>query len=143
MTAVKDIFQGGILFAWGNPTINVYSMDSKALTTVLIVIICVLLFPVAIGIVGGIFGLIGGVIGGIFGFIGGLFGLIVGAVASVFGAIFGLFGWMFNGHDHWGCWDCSFSFFDGEVLAAAVLVLVIVMITRSKRRGPGNRESSR
>ena len=40
-------------------------MESKALTTLLIIIACVFLFPVAIGILAGIFGILGGIIGGI------------------------------------------------------------------------------
>jgi len=103
----------------------------------MIVIICILLFPLLIGIVGGIFGVLGSVIGGLFGLIGGLVGAIVGAIGAVFGAVFGLFGWMFGDHHHW---NWPFNFFNGDVLTAIILVLVIVLITRSKTpRGPARR----
>jgi len=104
-------------------------MDSKTVTTIMIVFVCVLLFPVFIGIVGGIFGLIGGMIGGIFGAIGWLIGTIFGVIGSIFGAIFGIFGWMFDGHHFWhwpGGW------FNRDLLGILVVVLIVVLISRSR-----------
>ena len=46
----------------------------------MVVFVCVLLFPLAIGIIGGIFGLIGGVIGGFVGLVGAIFGIIFGMI---------------------------------------------------------------
>lgn len=110
-------------------------MDSKTLTTVALVIICVLLFPVAIGIVGSVFGVVGGVLGGMFGIFAGVLGAIFGAIAAIFGAIFGIFGW-----GNFSPWHCSFSFFDGDVLTAVILVVVVIMITRSRPPRPGRND---
>lgn len=111
-------------------------MESKTLATVFIVIICILLFPVAVGIVGGVFGLIGGILGGIFGVVGSVFGAVFWVIASVFGALFGVIGWLFGGHHNW---SCSLGFFDSNLVVAAVIVLVVLAMARSKKtetRGP-------
>lgn len=102
-------------------------MDSKTIATIMVVFICVLLFPIFIGIIGGIFGIIGGVIGGFFGFLGWLFGAIFGAIGAVFGAFFGVFGSMFDDHWHWpGHW------FNRDVFTLLALVLIVVLISRSR-----------
>ena len=107
-------------------------MDSKTLTTILIVIVCLMLFPVAIGIIGAVFGIIGGVAGGIFGLVTGIFGAMIGAVGAIFGL---LFGWI-----DFDYWNCSFNFFDGDVIAAIILVLAIVLAARSRNnRGAAKR----
>lgn len=105
-------------------------MDSKTLTTLLIVIVCILLFPLAIGIIGGVFGLFGSILGGIFGLIGGLFGVIFGVIGAILGAIFGVFGWVFD--EHHGGWP--FNFFDGDLFTATLIVVIIVLLVRSKRK---------
>lgn len=106
-------------------------MDSKALTTVLIVIICVLLFPLIIGAIAGVFGVLGSIIGGFFGLIGGLIGAIFGIIGGMIGAIFGAFGWIFDEPFH-GVW--LGGHFDSEdFLAVMVVVLVVVVVTRSNR----------
>ena len=114
------------------------TMDPKTLTTLLIVIVCILLFPVILGVAGGIFGLVGSILGGVFGLIGGLFGAIFGLFGAIFGAFFGVFGWLFDGHYH-APW--SHDFFDGDFFTAALIVLVIVLVARSRRRTSANREN--
>ena len=104
-------------------------MDSKTLATILIVITCVLLFPVFIGIIGGVFGLLGGIFGAIFGAIGGIFGAFFAVIGAIFGAVFGVLGWLFD-IDHYGF--RPFHIFDNDVLAAVVLVVVIVLLARSR-----------
>jgi len=104
-------------------------MDSKTVTTIALVIVCMLLFPVAIGIVGGVFGVVGGILGGLFGIFTGLLGAIFGAIAGLFGVAFGIFGW--GGADPW---HGSFSFFDRDVLTAIILVVVVVLMTRPRTR---------
>jgi hypothetical protein len=102
-------------------------MDSKTLATIMVVFVCVMLFPIFIGIIGGIFGVIGGVVGGLFGFIGWIFGAIFGAIGALFGAFFGLFGWMFGDHWHWpGGW------FHRDFFTVLALVLFIVLISRAR-----------
>lgn len=108
-----------------------YSMDSKTLTTILIVITCLLLFPVFIGIIGGAFGLLGGIFGAIFGAIGAIFGAIFAAIGGIFGAVFGLLGWLFD-IDHHGFGP--FHIFDKDVFAVVVLIVVIVLLARSRSR---------
>ena len=109
-------------------------MDSKTIATIMVVFICVLLFPVAIGIIGGVFGVIGGIIGGIVGLIGGIFGAIFGVIGSVFGAIFGIFGWIFGDHYHW---HGPINFFNRDLFVVIALVLFVVFIARSKARRQG------
>jgi hypothetical protein len=104
-------------------------MDSKTLTTVLIVIICVLLFPFLIGAIGGIVGLIGGIIGAVFGAIGGVIGAFFGLIAGIFGAIFGIFSWIFDGDFYW---DGPFHIFGSDVFTVIVLVIIAVLISRSR-----------
>lgn len=105
-------------------------MDSKSLSTILIVIVCVLLFPLIIGIIGGVFGVVAGIIGAVFGAIGGAIGAVFGVIGAIFGAIFGIFGWIFGGGDDY--WHGPFHFFDKDLFAAIALVIVAVLIVRSR-----------
>lgn len=113
-------------------------MDSKTIAVLLIVLICILLFPVGIGIIGGIFGAIGTVLGALFGVVTGVFGAVFGAVGAVFGAIFGVLGWVFGHHCDW-----NVPFFNRDVFVAVILVIVIFAISRSKRSRPDHRGPSR
>jgi hypothetical protein len=105
-------------------------MESKALTTVLIVILCALFIPAAIGIIGGVFGIVGSILGGIFGLIGGIFGGLMGLIGGFFGAVFGFFGWLFGAPFHW-------HFFGHDVLTIMVVIVVIVLLARSKNARSG------
>lgn len=104
-------------------------MDSKTLSTVLVVIVCILLFPIIIGIIGGVFGLIGGIVGAVFGAITGLFGGLFGIIAGFFGAVFGLFAWLFDGDFYW---DGPFHIFGSDVFTVLILVVVIALVARSR-----------
>lgn len=96
---------------------------TKAIGIFAIVVLCVLMLPVFIGVVGGVlggfFGLIGAVIGAVFGLIGGLFGAIFGTIGSVFG-------WIFD-------WHRPFPVFHWNLVTVLALVLVIVLIARNKQ----------
>jgi len=92
-------------------------MTSKTLTTVVVAVACILMFPVMIGIAGGLFGVIMGIFGAGIGLIGAF-------VGTIFGTIGGLFGWIFGG--------CHLGFFHGNIFAIALFVFIIVII--SKRR---------
>lgn len=107
-------------------------MESKTLTTLVIVLMCILFFPIAIGIVGGIFGLIGTILGGFFGLIGGLIGGIFGIIGGMFGAIFGFFGWLFDWSWHW-----PGAFFHSDAATILVIIVVILLVSRSRRARTG------
>jgi len=134
--SLKRDFKDGMQFELGPGQVvtNYIKMDSKTLATIMVVFICVLLFPVFIGVVGGIFGVIGGIMGGIIGLIGGLFGVVIGAIGAVFGAIFGVIGWMFDEpfRGHW-----PIQPFSRDLVTVIVLVLIVVLFTRSRTRRAG------
>ena len=105
-------------------------MEPKTLTLVLIVILCALFLPVAIGIIGGVVGIIGSVIGGIFGLIGGIFGGLMGIIGGFFGAVFGFFGWLFGAPVHW-------HFFGHDIFTIILVIVVIALLARSKTARSG------
>ena len=105
-------------------------MESKTLTTVLIVILCALFIPVAIGTIAGVFGIVGSVLGGVFGLIGGILGGVVGLIGSFVGAAFGFFGWLFGAPFHW-------HFFGNDAFTIILVIAVIVLLVRSKTPRPG------
>lgn len=105
-------------------------MNTKTLTAIMVIILCVLLFPVFIGIIGGLFGIIGGVFGAIFGLLGGLFGAFFGLL----GGIVGVIGWLFKSALSW---HGPFGFFTWNLIPIALVLLIIVLITRSKTSRSG------
>jgi hypothetical protein len=105
-------------------------MITKTLGTIIIVFICILMFPVAFAIVGGAFGIVIGVLGAVF-------GAVMGVIGGVFGAIFGFFGWLFEGLFGWGWhFDWPFRFFNCNIFTLAAIVLVIALVARSKSKRP-------
>ena len=66
-------------------------------SSLLLLIIAIITFPIWIGIIGGFFGLVFGLIGGVIGIVAGVFGAIFGIIGSIIG---GFFGW----DNHWGDW---------------------------------------
>jgi hypothetical protein len=88
-------------------------------TTILIVLIIVLTFPIWIGIAGGLFGLVAG-----------LFGAAIGIIAAVFGAVIGIFGAVINGL--FGGWWPN-SHIGLNIFLAICLVLAIVMLSKARR----------
>lgn len=105
-------------------------MDTKTLSIILTVIVCVLLFPLIILMIGGAFGVIGGIIGAVFGVLAGIIGAVFGIIGSIFAAIFGFFGWIFGGWD--SDWHGPFPFFDTEVAAVIAVIILAVLIARSR-----------
>jgi hypothetical protein len=101
-------------------------MDSKTLTTVVVVFLCVLFFPVFIAVAGGLIGVLGAVAGGFAGIVGGIFGAIFGVI----GGILSFFGWIFESGFHCA-WPFHFS--GGRMIAVFLAVLVVVMISRSRK----------
>lgn len=96
-------------------------MQSKSSTsTLFIVVLLILTFPVWLGIAGGIFG----VVAGLFGAVVGIFAGIVGAIAGIAG---GIFGWFFG-------WDWPFSnFFHWNTFTIVAIALIVVLLSRSKK----------
>jgi len=93
-------------------------MAGKTITTLLAIILCIVLFPLMIGLVGGAFGIVFGVFGAIFGVIAGVFG-------AVFGAIGGMFGWIFGG--------CHVGFFHWNIVPLLTIIVIIAVIARRPR----------
>lgn len=94
-------------------------MQSKSSTsTLLIVLLLVLTFPLWLGIAGGIFGLVAGLFGAVI-------GIFAGVIGAVFGVIGGIFGWVFDWH-----WP---HFFHWNVFTIALIAIVVVLLTRSRR----------
>lgn len=99
-------------------------MATKTLGTILIVFVCILLFPIGIGILGGVFGIVMGVFGAVF-------GAFAGIIGGIFGAIFGVFGWLFEGL-FW--WDSDYSFFNFNLFTLTALVFLVVLLSRNKSK---------
>ncbi|MEO5602541.1 MAG: hypothetical protein ABIR06_16585 [Cyclobacteriaceae bacterium] len=98
-------------------------MDTKTLATCLAVFLCVLFIPAIIGIVGGIVGVAGSLIGAVFSVIG-----------AIFSGMFSIIGWMAGSlfHDFFQ-WRGSYTLFNWDFFTVAALVVLIVVITRSKK----------
>lgn len=100
-------------------------MIAKTIGTIIIVLLAILMVPVGIGIIGGLFGIVVGIILAIVGSIAGLLG-------GIFRAIFDVLGWMFHGLFDW---DWPFGFFSSNIFTLAAIVLVIALIARPKANG--------
>jgi hypothetical protein len=94
-------------------------MITKTLGTIVIIFICILMFPVAFGIIGGLFGIVAGV-----------FGAVIGAIGAVIGGIFSLFGWFFDGLFNW---HWPYRFFNCNIFTLAAIVLIIALALRRKQ----------
>jgi len=90
-------------------------------SSVLIIVLIVLTFPIWIGIIGGIFGIMVGLFGAVFGIVGGIFGAVFGGLSSLFGSLFG-----------WGFW--SFGFLGCNFLTILFLVLVVALAIRPRKK---------
>lgn len=97
-------------------------MATKTLSTIMIIVICILLFPIGIGILGGMFGLVVGLAGG-------LFGAIVGIFGAMFGLVAGFFGWIFDTLFNW-----NFHWFDINFTTVLLIILIILVATRAKSK---------
>ena len=119
-------------FGTGMVTIFPGVMITKTIGTIIVIFLCILMFPVAIALVGGVFGIAAGVIGAVF-------GAIIGVIGAIFGAIFGVLGWIFEGIFGWGWdrdFDWPFNFFNCNIFTLAAIVLVIALVARSKTKRP-------
>lgn len=90
-------------------------------STLLIVILLVVTFPIWIGIAGGLFGLAMGLFGAAIGIIAALFGVFGGLLGAIVGAIGKVFGWLFGGLFSW-------NYFPGIHLQGPVTLLLVVLV---------------
>jgi hypothetical protein len=97
-------------------------MVTKTIGAIFIVLVCILVFPVGIAIIGGVFGIVVGVIGGVF-------GAVFGIIGAIFGAIFGFIGWIFEGLFDW---HWPFGFFSCNFFTIAAMAIVVALIIKSK-----------
>jgi hypothetical protein len=97
-------------------------MASKTLGALLVIIMLIILFPIGIGILGGVFGIV-------FGVIGGVFGAMIGVVGAIFGAIFGTIGWIFEGISDW---DHNFGFFNLNFCTIALLIVLVLVLSKNR-----------
>ncbi|GIL22088.1 MAG: hypothetical protein BroJett042_06010 [Bacteroidota bacterium] len=98
---------------------------SSSTSTVFIILILLLTFPLWVGLGAGLFGLIAGLFAGLVGLIVGLIGAVVGIIAAIFKALFG-----------WGAWHHGWHF-DGPDMNAftwfALLIIGALIITRNRK----------
>lgn len=94
-------------------------MISKTIGTIFIVLICIIMFPVALGLLGGVFGIVMGIVGAVF-----------GTMAGAIGAIFGVFGWMFDSLFNW---HGPFHFFRCNIFTFAAIVLVVALLVKDRK----------
>jgi hypothetical protein len=113
----RNIYILGIIFALFDS--SKFSAMTKAITFFFFLFCCIFFIPVFFGVVGGVFGLIGGIIGAIF----GLIGSIIGGIFSLIG---GIFDFIFD-------WNFHPFFFHWDVVTIVAVVLVIILLSRSKR----------
>jgi hypothetical protein len=100
---------------------------TKVLATIIIVLICIIMFPIGFGIIGGVFGIIFGVFGAVFGAIGGIIG-------GIFSAIFGVFRFAFHGLLGWDC--PRFFFPHNNVFSIVVLAIIVAIIIKQRKPTP-------
>jgi MFS family permease len=95
-------------------------------STVLLILILVITFPVWIALAAVVFGLTVGIFGGLIGLVGGIFGAIMGLIGSLFGLIFG------SPDLHFG-WDWPDFHFNRYVFFALLIVVALVISKRQRR----------
>lgn len=96
----------------------------KTITAFLILFVCILFLPVAIGIIGGVMGAIAGLVGA-------LFGTLAGIIGGIFGAIFGVIEWLFERIFGVGVWNGIFC--NAHVFVLVGLVILFALLMQKKR----------
>ena len=103
---------------------------SKTASAIIVFLLCLLFFPVVIGIVGGVFG-------AVFGVIGGLFGAVFGIIGGLLGAIFGFIGWIFESLFDWdfdGPFHTDWNFF-----TLLIIVIIVALVAKNSQRDSSKR----
>jgi hypothetical protein len=100
---------------------------TSSTSTVLVIILLVLTFPVWIGLAGGLFGIVAGLFGAAIGIVAGVFGAIFGVLGAVLGGIFSIFDWHTDSH-------FPFVFhFPFKLMVIGMIIFAIVLLSRSKK----------
>jgi hypothetical protein len=99
-------------------------------SSVVLIILAILTFPLWFGLGVGLFavliGVFGGLIGLIFGLVGGLIGVVAWVLKGFFSLLFGGVPWDFN------C-DWNWPSFEVNGWAIAAIILIIALLVRSRR----------
>jgi hypothetical protein len=99
-------------------------MITKTIGILFLVIGCVLIIPVAIAVVGGVFGIAVGIIGGVFGAIFGVIGAVIGGIVTMLDWIFG---WIFD-------WDWPlYGFWSCNPITLILIAVIIALLLKSRR----------
>jgi hypothetical protein len=94
-------------------------------STLLIALLVLITFPLWIGLLAGAIGIVAGIFGAFIGIVAGIFGGLAGIIGGIFGWIFDFDSW---DHDnHW------FPFWNFKMIVIAMVVLVVLLATRSHR----------
>jgi len=100
------------------------STRSSAGSTLLIVIILVLTFPVWIAIGGALIGVVAGLFGAMIGVVAALFAGAIALIALPFKILFG-----------WGDWSCNWPGFSGNgYVWFAMLIIAALIISKRSRK---------
>lgn len=101
---------------------------SKTASAIVIALVCLLFFPVIVGIAGGVFG-------AVFGIIGGLIGAVFGVIGGLIGAVFGFFGWILEAMFDWdGPFDYDWNFF-----TIVAIILVVALLAKKSQHNDTSR----
>lgn len=96
-------------------------------STILIILILVLTFPVWLTLGGVLFGVIAGLFGALIGVFGGLFGALIGGLFALIALPFKiLFG-------DWGFHDFGSFHFEDHTLTILALIVLVALVTRRQR----------
>jgi hypothetical protein len=101
---------------------------TSSTSSVLIIILIVLTFPIWIGLAGGIFGIVAGLFGAAIGIIAGVFGTIFGLIGAILGGVFSIFDWD-------NSWHFPFVFHPSglKFVIIAMIIFGIVLLSRTKK----------
>lgn len=101
-------------------------MVSKTIATLFIIFLCILFFPVIIGLGGAFIGVSFGIFGAIFGVIAAIFGAVIGIIGAIFDGIFG----HNHFHSNWGFPGIHFS----KTAFAIILIGIVLILSRKSKK---------
>ena len=101
-------------------------MAVKTISTLFVIFLCIIFFPVIIGLGGALIGVTFGIFGAVFGVIGAIFGAIFGTIGAIFDGIFG--------HNNYHSFNWGFPGFHFSKTAFAIILIGIVLILSRKSK---------